>query len=765
MCIRVHWKFFIWLILALVFSLSTNGARAQALIDQQALGAASSSAVVLVDWDMDGDLDAIVTNAPPELKELWINDGRGRFSLFSANNGEYDVFPPFYIIEDRDVAVGDLDGDGLPDAVFPMNGVYFNRLTITANGTQVLATQRVDLPSSPVEKTLVRVVDLDGDGDLDVYLGSSLYGGCCEDEIIINSDGAGTFLLSGFTVGPSQPTTDAVFRDINGDGGIDIVLCHAFYSNATIWQSYNDGTANFTQYGELGTPCDGLDIGDIDGDGFDDLILVQLGGRDSIWRGFGNLTFEDTGQNPGNTTFSASVRLGDLNNDGYLDAIIANTIGTLFTGEPSEALLNDGLGNLFLIPPQPLFLPEGGKLGKWFSRRPALGDLDGDGLLDLFEANTVGQPNRVYKNVGSGLSATNPSANTTAGINVVLQFDATTPAFVMTPLEPSATETIADDGVRIEVHTIRETQGASGLTLIEVDLMTQTFMAFANPSLGDVGFDFIRVGPSGERYDFKFSLFKTAAVITYGKQTYDVDVDVNKITLKVNFWPFVNSSTSWLEFDIIIQPAVTGSFTFLTNATDPTAGIQGLERTIFETTRGHSVVISLLKTAAIDGVVTENFVRTYIMINDSYILLRLAFPAFEVELEYDPDVAILVDTRGNSKTDNTWVIIMASILSIAAVIGIGLIIAGTIGVVIVLKKVNNRLWNRRYRRASSGAIVFPESQEEYEKIKKSSSDEANTTMTEEGPNDVEMEVLEPLESFEQSPPASDRSGTDASTQV
>jgi len=121
-------------------------------------------------------------------------------------------------------------------------------------------------------------------------------------------------------------------------------------------------------------------------------------------------------------------------------------------------------------------------------------------------------------------------------------------------------------------------------------------------------------------------------------------------------------------------------------------------------------------------------------------------------------VAILVDTTGKKDTDNTWVIILASILSVVAVAGILGIIVATIVVAILLKKAGNRLWIRRYHRSSSGAVAFPETEEEYEIIKKSSSsDEGNiTNSTYDDPNSIEMEELQPLE---ETPPVSNRDET------
>ncbi len=676
--------FYISLMLMMDVGLETVSG--QALIHQQALGVAASAAVKLVDWDADGDLDAIVTNAPPEFKELWINDGRGRFSLFSANNGQYDVFPPFYVTEDRDVDVGDIDGDGLMDVVFPINGIYLNRLSLAPNGSLTFATQRVDLPTVSIQRSICRLVDLDGDGDLDVYLGRGFFGGCCADELFINTDGLGNLTTSAFSLGPANPSLDIVFRDINGDGAVDAVMCHGFHQNASIWRSYvGDNLANFTLVGSLGVPCDGLDIGDIDGDDIDDLILVEFGGLNSIWKGYGNFSFEDTGLRPGNSSFSGSVRLGDLNGNGDLDAVIANTIGALLTGEPNEVLINvDGLGTMVLLPADPLAVPNGGALGKWFSTRPALGDLDGDGQLDLFESNTLSQPNRVYTNVGNGLLLVlNPADNSSIGNQIQVQFIANgTPGFSLVPLAGSLAFQDSH-ALQVSLETIREIDGSTGTILKQVDLNSQAFTVFNNPSLGDSGLDFRTNNNTGtttfgESYEFRFSLFQQAARISFGEQSYDIDSDVNKITLCVGFWPFANQASSRLEFDILFQPRQANAFEFLPNAT--TTLVQGiLEQTVFQTTQPETVlVVSLLQTVAVDGlVISDNFTRTYsrpASVNQTQILLTLGFPAFEVELEYDPDVSILLNTKGgggggNSKPDSLMIgLVSAAVFVVCALV-------------------------------------------------------------------------------------------------
>ena len=92
--------------------------------------------------------------------------------------------------------------------------------------------------------------------------------------------------------------------------------------------------------------------------------------------------FTNSGQSLGDS-FSISVTLGDLDGDGDLDAMVANT-----SGQPNTVWTNDGNGT---------FTNSGQALGNSKSKSVALGDLDGDGDLDAMVGN-FDQPNTVWVN-------------------------------------------------------------------------------------------------------------------------------------------------------------------------------------------------------------------------------------------------------------------------------------------------------------------------------------------------------------------------------
>jgi len=86
---------------------------------------------------------------------------------------------------------------------------------------------------------------------------------------------------------------------------------------------------------------------------------------------------------------SRSVALGDLDQDGDLDAFVANS-----TGQANRVWFNDSYGN---------FTDSGQALGALRSFDVVLADLDQDGDLDAFVANQGGEPSKIWLNNGAGI--------------------------------------------------------------------------------------------------------------------------------------------------------------------------------------------------------------------------------------------------------------------------------------------------------------------------------------------------------------------------
>ena len=138
----------------------------------------------------------------------------------------------------------------------------------------------------------------------------------------------------------------------------------------------------------------GVAIGDLDGDGWLDALIAWPGGS-FVWMndGTGTLVFDDA-RGVGGTPLSAAVAaaLADFDGDGDLDAILSG-----WTSE-SELLWNDGTGH-FDVEPIP------GTAGDTFASAP--GDADGDGDLDIFLSAAHSEMN--YEQIVSGAQVGDPN--------------------------------------------------------------------------------------------------------------------------------------------------------------------------------------------------------------------------------------------------------------------------------------------------------------------------------------------------------------------
>ena len=140
---------------------------------------------------------------------------------------------------------------------------------------------------------------------------------------------------------------------------------------ADYWRTVLDGACGIDIYGH-----NGVSVGDIDGDGFDDLYVCQPAGLPNrLYRNRGDGTFEDVTEASGVGILenTACALFADFDNDGRQDLIVVRTSGPLL-------FLNQGGGKFrqkpdafkFAAPPQGTFTGA------------AVADYDRDGWLDIY---------------------------------------------------------------------------------------------------------------------------------------------------------------------------------------------------------------------------------------------------------------------------------------------------------------------------------------------------------------------------------------------
>lgn len=181
--------------------------------------------------------------------------------------------------------------------------------------------------------------------------------------------------------------------DMNGDYLDDIVSInngqvqiHYQQQNGTFTNSIYPVTTQFL-------PNWSMAIGDIDKNGFNDIVL---GGGQGVTFLYANETGTGFTSVSGNEyVFSQRTNFVDLNNDGHLDAFVCHDV------DPNVYYLNDGTGALTFHQGGIGDHPEGGNYGSiWV-------DYDNDGDLDLFIAKCRGgestaKINELHRNDGNG---------------------------------------------------------------------------------------------------------------------------------------------------------------------------------------------------------------------------------------------------------------------------------------------------------------------------------------------------------------------------
>jgi enediyne biosynthesis protein E4 len=398
--------------------------------------------VVMFDFDGDGDEDLFFVDGgslpgytgEPARSRLFRNDGNGHFTDWTEKSGlKVTTYG-------SGGTAGDIDGDGNLDLfVTGFGGVQLFRNNGDGTFTDVTAKAGV---ADPLWSSSAAFADVDHDGDLDLlvvnYVDFSLTNNkfCgdpkrnlrayCHPDVyngqpvrFFRNRGDGTFedatQSAGFG-GAVGPGLGVVFGDIDNDGWEDVYIANDTKPNF-LFRNKGNGTfedislLSGTQLGERGQPEAGMgvDMGDYDGDGLLDIIVTNFAQEtNALYKNLGGGAFLDTRSpagiaEPSLPFLGFGVAFADLDQDGDLDLVVAN--GHI---QDNTAELNPGtqyaqrkqvyenLGNGKFREDKGT-----GMDAERVSRGLAVGDLDGDGDLDLV-FNNSNQACEVYENVTAG---------------------------------------------------------------------------------------------------------------------------------------------------------------------------------------------------------------------------------------------------------------------------------------------------------------------------------------------------------------------------
>ena len=327
------------------------------------------------DLDGNGFDDLLLGNS----HDLWLADGRGAHSIARRQ--------PFADQGWGQPAIADLDGNGHLD-VFTGTGVYLQ----DRDGRFIRDASLWTAQLSGGHRS--ELVDVDGDGDLDlIALDNAFLFYLLR---VFENDGNGRLTQVWQGTNPDGTGSSLDVGDLNGDGRPDLLIgLRRFYgsltaSGAHVWLADASGPTSWTVAPHALPPTrevDDLELLDFDGDLDLDLFCARTG-TNSLFEndGFGTFVDRSLSHLPHDVDPSARVAIGDLNRDGFDDVVVANFGGTFRVYEGSAAHGLRGIRSWFA----------GTTRGPAEPNDLAIGDLDLDGRPDLVcaGAETVQRPGR-----------------------------------------------------------------------------------------------------------------------------------------------------------------------------------------------------------------------------------------------------------------------------------------------------------------------------------------------------------------------------------
>jgi Bacterial Ig-like domain (group 3)/FG-GAP-like repeat len=284
------------------------------------------------DFNGDGKLDLVAVN-PCDCEistvSVLLGNGDGTFqpqTTYSAGPGAFGV------------AVGDFNGDGIPDLV-TANLEGNNVSVLLGRGDGSFGAQ-VQFPAG-VDPIYVTVGDFNGDGVLDLAVANN--GDNTVSVLLGNGDG--TFQAQVHYAVGSAPGY-VLAADFNKDGKLDLVAADQGDGTISVLLGSGDGTFLPRVTYATGNDPQDLAVGDLNQDGNLDLLVTNnASGSIGIFYGHGDGTFQaQLSVNLGESS-PFGIATGDFNGDGLTDVAESDSGegATVFYGFKSETATATGV--------------------------------------------------------------------------------------------------------------------------------------------------------------------------------------------------------------------------------------------------------------------------------------------------------------------------------------------------------------------------------------------------------------------------------------
>ena len=418
----------------------------------------TGSGGALFDFDNDGDLDVFLVQGntfepniqPGTMLFPWrgSESPRGRLFRNDLKSGKLtftDVTHQSGIVATgygMGVAAGDINNDGLPDLYLTNLGA--NQMYLNKGGGKFTDVTKESGTDDPRWSTSASFFDYDRDGWLDLLVvnyadfsvanSPNCYNATtardyCTPRVfrspgnrLFHNKGNGVFEDVTVSAGVSKEFghgLGVVTADFNNDGWIDIYVANDGDQNQ-LWTNQKNGTfvnnallagAAVNRNGQTEAGM-GVDVGDFDGNGTDDIFVTHLMDETNIlFVNMGQALFEDRTREaglgmPGRRFTGFGTFFFDYDNDGWLDLFVANGAVQLLPelvrqknpfplGQPNQLFHNNGKGSFIEIMDQTDLQP------LEVSRGAALGDIDNDGDTDVLVTNNNGPVRLLLNQVGN----------------------------------------------------------------------------------------------------------------------------------------------------------------------------------------------------------------------------------------------------------------------------------------------------------------------------------------------------------------------------
>jgi len=309
-------------------------------------GANGPNSVAIADLNGDGKLDIVAADwcinntvpCPSGAVTVLLGKGDGQFGAPTtySSGGVYGT----------DVAIGDLNGDDIPDIVVVNCGNAANNHCIGAGGDAGILFGNGDgtfQPAVPITlggggfgAIAVAIADINADGKLDIIVAGDCSSGGCGGVLLGNGDG--TFKAEIPFDSAGLIAFSLAIGDVNGDGKLDAVIGNQCATPAcqtsTVGVSLGIGDGHFqpaVAYNSGGIYPDGVAIADLNADGQADLVVANSStsttinqGDVGVLIGNGDGTFQTVAAYSASEFGAAAIKVADMNGDGIPDVVVVN---------------------------------------------------------------------------------------------------------------------------------------------------------------------------------------------------------------------------------------------------------------------------------------------------------------------------------------------------------------------------------------------------------------------------------------------------------